>query len=364
MRAKAKMKYCQVNLGLLWLLAGCLVWPMATSATPLEQHMQRMLTNGDEWRTPNPGYQRGQDVPEAFGLTFELAEDRSHVTGQLTGIHDDGRRAVYWTLLAMYNPVTERVITQQIGWNGAYLYGEIPVQPGPVQVVDMTHFKKDGTLDYSRHENRFESQERHISLVYAPDGQGGWKQTQAWEWRRHPVRGEPESDSAQNAAAKLAPALVDHVAFLVAGSGRWRTVNPAFEPGSDLEQFYEMHYRLGPHGQHVRGEIVSVYEDGRAKKNWTFFITHNPVTSRTWMEQTGPSGVYFRGQLESLEGGRRLHGGIVYMPNGQAKSVRDEIDIIDEQTWRSNVFDRKADGSWEKAREWIWRLQPADGESN
>ena len=142
---------------LLHLLGGLLSVAGASlhAATPLKQHMQRMLTNGDQWRTPNPNYDPEQGGPNAFGLTFELAPDGSHVSGTLTGVHADGREAIYWTLLAFYNPVTDKVVTQQIGWDGTLIYGEVPVQPGPVQLVDMISYGADGTMSISRHENRF-----------------------------------------------------------------------------------------------------------------------------------------------------------------------------------------------------------------
>lgn len=342
------------------LLAPFVVLPAQAAETPLMQHMQRILTDGDQWRTPNPGYDPEQGGPESFGLTFELAPDGSHATGQLTGIHADGRQAVYWTLLALYNPVTEKVVIQQIGWNGAYLRGEVPLQPGPVQIVDMIQFGVDGKLSYSRHENHFEAPDRHVSLVLEPDGQGAWHQKQRWEWARYPHPGERQSSRAGTA---LVTGLAEAVGHLLEGSGRWRAPNPAYEPGGTEEQYYGMNFRVGPHGQHVIGEIVSVFADGRVEQDWTMYITHNPVTGKTWMEQTGRSGVYFRGQLEKPGKGRRVHGGIVYLPNGQANSVRDEIEIINDGQYKSHVFERAADGSWEKAREWTWTRLPQSSDS-
>lgn len=339
------------------LLALLLVAAAAAAATPLEQHMQRLLNDGDRWRTPNPGYDPANGGPEAYGLRFHLSPDGSHVTGQLTGIHPDGREALYWTLLAMYNPVTNKVVTQQIGANGTLLHGDVDIQPGPVQIVDMIEYAVDGRLSISRHENRFDAEGSHSSLVFEPDGEGGWRQTQSWTWIREQLPDDGRETIAPVAAGRLSAALQPHAGFLLRGSGRWRARNPDYVAGSDAEEFYGMNYRAGPHGQHVIGEIVSVYADGREQLEWTLYITHNPVTQRTWLEQTGASGVYFRGELGRAENGRRTQAGLVYLPNGQAKAVRDEIEIIDDRSYRAHVFERGADGAWQKLREWTWTLR-------
>lgn len=340
----------------------------AAGETPLERHMRRSLTDGDQWTTPNPEHDPEQGGVEAYGLTFELSPDRSHVAGELVGIDAEGKRTLYWTLLAFYNPVTEKVVTQQIGWNGALLAGEVPVQPGPVQVVDMVHYNPDGSLGFSRHENRFESSDRHVSRVLEPKGGGEWAERQSWVWTREPLPAAPIDaapdgpvSSAANPppeAAELAPALVPHVGFLLAGSGRWRAPNPAYEAGGAMERFYDMSFRPGAHGQHVIGEIVSVFADGRERRDWTFYITHNPVTGIVSQQQVGGGGVYFEGELGLLENGRHVHAGVIYSPNGQAKSVRDELEILAEDRYESHVFERAADGSWRKAREWVWTRQP------
>ncbi|NNF66083.1 MAG: hypothetical protein HKM98_01090 [Gammaproteobacteria bacterium] len=331
-------------------------------ANPLERHMQRMLVaDGEQWRTPNPGFDPEQGGPAAFGLAFELSPDRSHVTGRLTGIHDDGRQALYWSLLAFYNPVTEKVITRQIGWDGAHLFAEVPVQDGPVQIIDMIHYKADGTLAYSRHENRFESEDEHSSDVLEPDGKGGWQQVQSWQWERHHLAGKGASPGKPATPTQLAPALDKHAGFLLAGSGRWRAPNPAYASGGDMESAYEMAFRPGPHGQHIIGEIVSVYADGREQKDWSMYFTYNPVTQQVMQEQTGASGVYFLGELDKLDNGRHTQSGTVFLPNGQARSVRDEVEIIDASHYISHVFERAGDGSWQKKREWTWTLQPVGG---
>lgn len=348
-----------VQWGTAILLFACCAPAMA--GTPLARHMQLMATDGDQWVTPNPGYDPDQGGPKDFGLTFEVAPDGAHATGQLAGITADGRRAIYWTLIALYNPVTEKVVTQQIGWDGALLYGEVPLQPGAKQIIDMLHHKADGSLSYSRHELLFDSGDRHSALVHEPDGAGGWKQTQRWEWVRQDMPAQETSSKARSTRSDLAPVLAEHVGFWLEGSGRWRAPNPDYEPDGTAEQFYGMNFRTGPHGQHVVGEIVSIFADGREQKDWSMYVTYNPVTQIVAQEQTGVSGIYFRGELGKLDNGRHTQSGVIYLPNGQAKSVRDEIEIIDDKRYRSHVFERTADGAWTKVREWLWTRQPEAG---
>lgn len=344
------MKKIARNIVVPCLLLAC----MAASAAPsaLKEHMRPMITDGDMWRTPNPAYEDGTDGPQWFGLTFDLSPDGSHVTGRLTGVHPDGRQAVYWSLLAFYNPVTQRVVTQQIGWDGTLLYGDVPVQTGPVQIVDMISYRANGTMSISRHENRFSDPDTHTSVVFEKGPDNEWQRSQAFEWSRHRLEAQPPRQSAP--VNKADRSFDSHVGFLLAGSGKWRAPNPDYDPEGEEEQFYGMNYSWGPHRRHVIGEIVSIFADGRSERDWSFYITHNPVTGTTHMDQTGARGVYFRGEFETLDEISHAQQGLIYMPNGTVKSVRDEVKIIDDNTYEAHVFERGADGSWKKVRQWTW----------
>ncbi len=152
---------------------------------PLERHMQRILTGDGQWRTPNPDYEPGESRPREYGLRFRLSEDKSHATGELTGRYDDGREVVYFSMIALYNPVTEKVITQQIGWNGAYHRGEIPVQAGDRQVIDMIEYSPNGAIKLGRHQMHFRSDDVHDGDSYVLDDNGAWTLRAQWTWRRY-----------------------------------------------------------------------------------------------------------------------------------------------------------------------------------
>ncbi|NNF60436.1 MAG: hypothetical protein HKN06_03790 [Gammaproteobacteria bacterium] len=337
-------------------LAALLLLPVgAVADNAMRAHMRHLLNDGDQWLADNPQYDPERGGPAAFGLQFRLQPDGSHIVGELGGVFEDGKRATYWTLYALYNPVTEKVVTQQIGWDGTLVYGEVPVQPGKLQIIDMIRYGADGTLSISRHENIYDNSDTHTSIVYSRNG-AGWSQDQVWEWRRHPLEKAPER--ARVSPGSKPPAQLERqVGHLLAGSGRWRAPNPDFSPGSGTEKFYGMNYRWGPHRQHVIGEIVSIYEDGRQTKDWSKYIIFNPVTEKVYMQQTGSRGVYFEGELGEQDG-RKVHAGLIYIPNGTLKSVRDEIEIIDDNTFVSHVFERDASGGWTKKRQWTWTLQP------
>ena len=158
------------------------------SAGPLEKHMSKILTSENEqWRTPNPDYEEGGSAPMEYALTFVLAPEKSHVTGALSGVYADGREAIYFSLLAMYNPVTQKIITQQIGWNGLYLYGENPVQLGETQNIDMFEYSPSGSVSYGRHQVTFIGDSVHESDAYRLDDNGEWALSAEWTWVRRSI---------------------------------------------------------------------------------------------------------------------------------------------------------------------------------
>ena len=151
-----------------------------------------------------------------------------------------------------------------------------------------------------------------------------------------------------------ARSIEKHVAHLLSGSGQWRAPNPEYEPGSSHAREYGMNYIWGPHKKFVEAEIVSIYENGNVEKNWSLFITYNPVTDTAYIDQTGSQGVYFRGEMDRTDSGLHTETGLIYLPNGNVKSVRDEGKILNRDTRISRVFERDAHGGWEQVREWTW----------
>ena len=326
------------------------------AANPLQMHLAPMLTTDDEWRTPNPDYEPGKRKPKEYAIQMRLQPDGRHALGELMGVYDDGSRVTYWSMIAMYNPVTEKVVTQQVGWDGTLLYGENDVRSGDTEIIDMIEYNVNGTMSFSRHEAKHIGNDTRDSDVYIRDADGGWALQAEWTWRR-----VPGAEAGSAAGEYSAGALGDIVGHLVTGSGQWRAPNPEYVPGSDLARTYGMNFHWGPRKRYLVGEIVSIAEDGSAATEWSLYVTYNPVTGRAHLYQTGANGVYFRGEFSASEDGRRSQSGLVYLPNGTAKSVRDEVEIVDENTRISHVFERDAKGAWEQVRRWTWVQIPASG---
>lgn len=321
----------------------------AGSTDPLGRHMQAMLTTDDEWRTPNPDYEQGKRRPKEYAMHFHMQPDGKHVTGELMGVYDDGRRVSYWALLSMYNPVTEKVVTQQIGWDGTLLYGENDVQTGDTQTIDMIEYNANGKMDIVRHVSHFSGAEMHNSDVYERKD-GEWVPKAKWTWHR--VEG---ADHGSESGEHEPGGIEKHAARLVAGSGRWRSPNPDFTAGSNDPEFFGMNYRWGLRKQYVIGEIVSIDERGSEKKEWSLYLINNPVTGLAHLYQTGTNGVFFRGEFGISADGMHSQTGLIYLPNGAVKSVHDDVEFVDDDTYISHVHERDKSGDWKKVRQWTWQ---------
>ncbi len=150
--------------------------------------------------------------------------------------------------------------------------------------------------------------------------------------------------------------LEKYIGYALTGSGQWRAPNPEYEPGSDKPKDWGMHYRWGTHKKHVICEIVGVYADGREETAFTLYFFYNPVTEEVTQVQSGVRGLFFEGRVDVAEDGRHYQGGLIYFPNGTIKSVRDEVVVVDSNTYISHVFERDEDGDWVQVREWTWKL--------
>lgn len=345
-------RFCE-GPGLALLLLASLPALAQPPAEVLRQHMQHIVNTADEWRTANPAYTDGSDIPAEFGLRFVLADDGSHATGELRGLYSNGKSALYWTLMTFYNPATEKIIVQQVGWDGTLIRGETEPQTGSTQTIDAIEYGSNGTMKIVRHVQTYDH-DQHTSSVYERNANGQWHQVSEWLWRRHPLD-QPVPLPASKPPAQPTP-LHKVAGHLVAGSGQWRVRNPDDDPSAPTH--FGMNYRWGPYGQYLVGEIISIYRDGRIEKDWSKYLTYNPVTGIAYLEQTNDSATYFRGELTPLGDNAAWHTGIVYKPDGTAISVRDKVLATDPNSFVSVVFERDQAGQWQADRQWHWELQP------
>ena len=153
----------------------------AAPRSPLEAHFAHMLHGSGRWRTPNEDADPADpNAMTQYGADYRLSPDRSHVIAEVTGVTEDGRRAVFWTIYLFYNPVTQEIVSAQIGWNGAYLSGHEAVQLdgfdiGDVQVFNQIHHNPDGTMSINRHEIIPVDAQTHSTQTYDRAEDGSWR---------------------------------------------------------------------------------------------------------------------------------------------------------------------------------------------
>ncbi len=319
----------------------------------LIQHMQPMLTaTTEQWQTPNPQFDGSASQPSHFGLRLLLSDDKSHVFGELTGLYETGHEAVYWTLYAFYNPVSHKVIAVQIGWEGTLMLGEAAARKSGAEELLMLSYGSDGVVKAINHKNQFVDANTHISRAFEQSDDGQWVEQSVWKWVRRDVAAyQPRQASGDSKDA------IPELAYFLNGEGQWRAPNPDYEPGKDEDKVYGMNYRVGAEGRHIIMDIVAVDGNNDTKNNYTLVLVKNPVTNEILMLQTGAGGVFFRGRHTPLASRQYQHDGLVYLPNGIVKYVRDIIEIQDQHAYVLKAYERNSEGMFEQIREWKWQLQ-------
>jgi len=166
---------------------------------PLAAHLAFKLRGSGEWRTPNPDHEPADpNSPALFGVNLEWAPERQHVRGEVVGLTDDGRSARYQTFYVVFNPETEMVLVQQIGWDGAYAYGEQGLRTtelvaDEVDVLDMRIVSANRPPHVLRHRDTVLDPDRYRSEVLVQNEDGGWESQRQWTWQR--VKQVEKSDS-------------------------------------------------------------------------------------------------------------------------------------------------------------------------
>ncbi len=154
----------------------------------LDHLTQHVVTPG-EWVTANPDYTPEGLQPKEYVVQMSLGADRHHAHGTLSGINADGSRHVFWTLLMLYNPVSDKIVYQQVSWQGAYMHGEMAVPEGDHEILDTVLYLPDGSQQRMRHETRFINDDlRHTQVHRWDESSAEWRPARAWEWRRRAVQ--------------------------------------------------------------------------------------------------------------------------------------------------------------------------------
>lgn len=157
---------------------------------PLQIHMQQWLQGSGQWRSPNPNYDASGSAGSGFreyGINWSWEPERKYMSGEITGVKPDGTQARFWTLFAFYNPVTRQVLFQQIGRDGTLITGEDPVRTEPLRYGETERFETieystNGQIKLTRHDNVFQDDGTHTSMVYERDESGAWALIAQWKW--------------------------------------------------------------------------------------------------------------------------------------------------------------------------------------
>ena len=158
------------------------------SMSPIETHFAHMLHGSGQWRTPNEDAEPADpDAITHYSADYRLSADRSHVIAEVSGVTEDGRRAVFWTIYLFYNPVTQEIVSVQAGWNGALLTGHEPAnpdgfEPGEVQTFDQIHHNPDGTMSIHRHDIVVVDPSTHTTQTYDRAEDGSWRPRNFRTW--------------------------------------------------------------------------------------------------------------------------------------------------------------------------------------
>ena len=107
--------------------------------------------------------------------------------GEIIGVTADGETFKFWQMYAFYNPVTGRVISQQIGRNGVFSVGDEQVlsKASPYGVatnLDAIEYTPNGEMKITRHSNTFVDECTQLSDVYERGETGEWELERQWRW--------------------------------------------------------------------------------------------------------------------------------------------------------------------------------------
>lgn len=153
---------------------------------PLVNAMGYLVRDGGRWSAENAGFDAERNPWKTFGYQFSWVFDSSAVRLIIDGHRANGRRDVFWELLAVWNPVRRVIEVTQIGRGGTLLRGQLTFLEDGREEIHLSGARGDGTwLEFKDVSTRIDdSSFRTVALDLR---EGRWVPRPGMLWRRVPA---------------------------------------------------------------------------------------------------------------------------------------------------------------------------------
>ena len=161
----------------------------AAVPNPLEVEKGYLLSGSGKWRAPNPDYEPGGQQPKQFGINYRWGPHKKHIIGEIIGVVDEEKgKAVYASVYIMYNPVTEDIDVNLVGWDGAYGPAKERRIDDKNRIVEALLFQPNGVVKANRHTYELIDENTYIIRVLEPNDEGTWTRVREETWRQLPEK--------------------------------------------------------------------------------------------------------------------------------------------------------------------------------
>jgi hypothetical protein len=154
----------------------------------------------------------------------------------------------------------------------------------------------------------------------------------------------------------------EHMAGMVAGTGRWIASNADYVSEQETDDAYGLEWSWGLGQQAVHGRLFGLRDGVETGTYWEMHTYWHPAERRLVAEQFGGNGAFGTGTLVPAGDGNVEIDQVFYAPDGSSsRTLHRSTHTATEQSGGS--FDY-VDGEWQARRHYTWHLQEADADGD
>jgi hypothetical protein len=150
----------------------------------------------------------------------------------------------------------------------------------------------------------------------------------------------------------------EHLAYMTAGDGAWRTDNSAYKSEDEPADAYEVTYIWGAGKQTAVGSMRSIKDGKRSGVIWEYRVFWDPGAKKAMIQQHSFWGAYGIGETKFVDPKRLRSEQTFYAPDGsESRTAHDWVtDSPTQHTTNTSSFE---DGAWKPGRTYVWKRAAA-----
>lgn len=155
--------------------------------------------------------------------------------------------------------------------------------------------------------------------------------------------------------------FLQHMQYLTRDGGRWRTPNPAYQPGTGQPEAFGYAFAWNPTRKYVTVRILGHHGTDATTVYWEGVTVWNPAERQITLHQFGWDGAIGYGHTRLYPDSTEVNALTFTRPDGSQFNYEDRTTRTGPDAFTTRSYIQQPDGTWQERQVLHWERLPEDG---